>query len=567
MRPGHRQYSAWSDLCLITPTKGIFFYAGDEGMQMTEKGKNLLWWQQGIVYQVYPRSFQDSNSDGIGDLKGIISRLDYFKWLGIKSIWISPIYPSPMADFGYDISDYRDIDPMFGTLSDFDALLGEIHQRDMKLILDLVPNHTSDRHPWFLESRASRDNPKRKWYIWRDAKDGGSYPNNWLSSFGGSAWEWDETTGQYYYHAFDKTQPDLNWRTPEVQEAIFDVMRFWLDKGVDGFRVDVMWHLIKDEQLRDNPPNPDYAAHMSTYHKLLPIYSTDQPEVHDIVRKMREILDAYHERMMIGEIYLPVQKLMAYYGTDLKGAHLPFNFQLITLEWNPSEIFSALIAYEAALPPSGWPNWVLSNHDKPRIVSRVGSEQAFVAAMLLLTLRGTITLYYGDEIGMRDVAIPEEKIQDPRGLNMPDKNLSRDPARTPMQWDTTPHAGFSDITPWLPVDRLFSDVNVHAQQDRPGSLLLFYRRLIQLREQERSLNAGDLVAVYADHQLISYIRQAEGATRFLVVLNLSHRPCYFRPAEAFTGSIEICTAYELQGNAVSGTIAMEADQGMIIRLE
>jgi alpha-glucosidase len=272
---------------------------------MTQEAQPL-WWQTGIIYQVYPRSFQDSDGDGIGDLKGIIQRLDYLKWLGITAVWVSPVYPSPMADFGYDISDYTGIHPLFGTMADFDELLNEVHQRGMKLILDLVPNHTSDEHPWFLESRSSRDNPKRDWYLWEDAKDGGP-PNNWLSVFGGSAWEWDEQTGQYYYHAFLKQQPDLNWRNPEVQKAMLDVMRFWLDKGVDGFRVDVMWHMIKDEQLRDNPPDAGYLEFMADYNKLLPTYSTDQPEVHKIVERMRGLTDAYDERVIIGEIYLPIE--------------------------------------------------------------------------------------------------------------------------------------------------------------------------------------------------------------------------------------------------------------------
>lgn len=534
---------------------------------MKENSKNLKWWQQGIVYQIYPRSFQDSNADGIGDLPGILGRLDYLKWLGIGSVWISPIFPSPMKDFGYDISDYQDIDPIFGSLADFDNLITAVHEREMKIILDLVPNHTSDLHPWFLESRSSKDNPKRDWYIWRDAREDGGYPNNWLSSFGGSAWEWDEKTRQYYYHAFDKTQPDLNWRNLEVQRAIFDVMRFWLDRGIDGFRVDVMWHLIKDENLRDNPPNPDYETHMSTFHQVLPVYSTDQPEVHDIVRKMREVLDTYDDRMMIGEIYLPVQKLVAYYGVDLKGAHLPFNFQLISLPWDASHIGSALISYEAALPPEGWPNWVLSNHDKPRIASRIGVEQSFVAAMLLLTLRGTITLYYGDEIGMRDVAIPPDKIVDPRGINMPDKNLSRDPARTPMQWDTSAHAGFTKGDPWLPVDRLYTRINVEAQKHEPASLLSFHRRLIELRQKESAFTAGEFVPVYSDNQILSYIRQVSGGARFLVILNLSHRPSYFRPpGEAFSGTIEISTSREREGSVVNGIITLEADEGMIIRL-
>jgi alpha-glucosidase len=535
---------------------------------MKEQKIDTLWWQHGVIYQVYPRSFQDSNKDGIGDLQGIHRRLDYLKWLGIKAIWISPVYPSPMVDFGYDISDYQDIDPSFGTLADFDVLIKEVHARDMKLILDLVPNHTSDQHPWFLESRSSIDNPKRNWYLWHNPGPGGSFPNNWLSSFGGSAWEWDEKTQQYYYHAFDKSQPDLNWRNPEVQRAIFDVMRFWLDRGVDGFRVDVMWHLIKDGQLRDNPRNPDYQPHMSTYHQLLPIYSTDQPEVHDIVRKMREVLDTYDERMMIGEVYLPVHKLVSYYGIDLKGAHLPFNFQLISLPWDPHEIASALIEYEAALPLQGWPNWVLSNHDKPRIASRVGLHQAFVAAMLLLTLRGTPTLYYGDEIGMRDVSIPVDQIQDPRGLNMANKNLTRDPSRSPMMWDSSVNAGFTEGKSWLRVDRLYHSINVEVQKANKDSMLSLYKRLIQLRGQERAFTSGDFILVYADHQLISYIRKAKDETRFLIVLNLSHGPCYFRTnTEDFKGTIEICTSSELEGSPVSGTINIEGDEGMVIRFQ
>jgi alpha-glucosidase len=528
----------------------------------------LAWWQHGVVYQIYPRSFQDSNRDGIGDLQGIVSRLDYLKWLGIKSLWISPVNPSPMEDFGYDISDYENIDPIFGSLDDFDVLIQAVHAQDMKLIMDLVPNHTSDRHPWFLESRSSRDNPKRDWYIWKDPGQNGGYPNNWLSSFGGSAWEWDEKTKQFYYHAFDKAQPDLNWRNPEVQRAIFGVMRYWLDKGVDGFRVDVMWHMIKDEHFRDNPPNPDYQKHMSTFHQVLPLYSTDQPEVHDIVKKMRAVLDAYEDRMMIGEIYLPVQRLMAYYGADLTGAHLPFNFQLITLPWEPEQIQSALIAYEAALPPKGWPNWVLGNHDKPRIASRVGAEQARVAAMLLLTLRGTITLYYGDEIGMRDVAIPVEEIVDPRGVNMPDKNLGRDPARSPMQWDASAYSGFSEVKPWLPVDRLHKELNVEKQKPGIGSLLRLYRTLLALREREAAFTAGDFAPVYADNQLLSYVREADGHPRFLIVLNLSHRPCHFKGnTEKYPGTIEVSTVPELEGNIVGDVIVLEADQGIVVRLD
>ncbi len=537
-------------------------------IQMTEGEAKHLWWQQGIIYQIYPRSFQDSNGDGVGDIPGILKRLDYLQELGITAIWLSPIFPSPMADFGYDIADYQNIHPLFGTLADFEALISEVHNRDMKLILDLVPNHTSDKHPWFLESRSSRDNPKRDWYMWQDALPDGSVPNNWLSVFGGSGWEWDEPTQQYYYHAFLKEQPDLNWRNPDVQAAMLDVMRFWLDKGVDGFRIDVMWHLIKDKNLRDNPANPNYQPHMATYDQLLPVYSTDQPEVHDLVMQMRHVLDGYDDRLMIGEIYLPIHQLVAYYGIDGKGAHLPFNFQLLLLPWEARPIAAAIDQYEGALPEEGWPNWVLGNHDQPRITSRVGKEQARVAALLLLTLRGTPTIYYGDEIGMRDVPIPFDEVQDPQGLNMPDKNLSRDPGRTPMQWNRNPNAGFTDGKPWLRLARDFARENVHRQQEDPYSMLTFYKRLIKLRQQEPSLMVGDYVPVYSDTQVIAYIRQLNDAPRFLIVLNLSHRPCFFKPKDSsLKGTVEIATSPEWEGNAVGETISLGGDEGILVRLE
>jgi alpha-glucosidase len=527
-----------------------------------------LWWQDGLIYQIYPRSFQDSNGDGIGDLKGIMRRLDYLKGLGIKAIWISPIYPSPMADFGYDISDYKGIWPGFGNMADFDELLQRTHQAGMKLVLDLVPNHSSDEHPWFLESRSSRDNPKRDWYIWKDAKPDGTPPNNWLSVFGGSAWEWDEKTRQYYYHAFLTKQPDLNWRNPEVEKAILDIMRFWLDKGVDGFRVDAMWHLIKDKQFRDNPHNPDYESTMATYNQLLPVYSTDNPEMHDIVARMRKLLDEYQERLMIAEIYLPVNKLVTYYGTSTKEAHLPFNFMLISLPWNPKILAANIDEYEGALPEDAWPNWVMGNHDQPRITSRIGVNQARVAAILLLTLRGTPTLYYGDEIGMRDVPIPEEEIQDPQGLNMPGKNLSRDPERTPMQWDNSEQAGFTTGRPWLRLDKTWMRDNAQVQRQDRYSMLCLYQRLIQLRQREPSLMTGNYQPVCSDHQMLAYIRHSEGSPAFLIVLNLTHRPCYFAPAnDRFKGEIIIDTFPELEQTIVNNKIDLGGDEGLIVRLD
>jgi alpha-glucosidase len=530
--------------------------------------KKYLWWQDGIIYQVYPRSFQDSNHDGIGDLRGVLQRLDYLKWLGIKAIWLSPIYPSPMADFGYDVSDYVRIWPPFGAMADFDVLLHQVHAAGMKMILDLVPNHSSDEHPWFLESRSSRDNPKRDWYIWKDARPDGSPPNNWLSVFGGSAWEWDETTGQYYYHAFLKKQPDLNWRNPRVEKAMFDVIRFWLDKGVDGFRVDAMWHMIKDEQWRDNPRNPEYTEDMATYNQQLPVYSTDQPEMHAIVEKMRKILDGYHERMMIAEIYLPVSRLVAYYGVNNTEAHLPFNFTLITLPWESNTIAAAIDEYEGALPVDAWPNWVMGNHDQPRIPSRIGEMQARVAAILLLTLRGTPTIYYGEEIGMRDVPIPSDEVQDPQGLNMPEKNLSRDPERTPMQWDSSEQAGFTDGKPWLRLDRISRRENVELQKKDIYSSLYLYKRLIDLRQREPSLHTGNYKPVYSDHQMIAYLRETEGHTAFLIVLNLSHRPCYFTTATIrFRGKILIDTFPEQENLEVIDIVNLSGDEGMVVRLD
>lgn len=532
------------------------------------ENQQYLWWQTGVIYQIYPRSFQDTNGDGVGDLQGVIKRLDYLQWLGIKAVWLSPIYPSPMADFGYDISDYKGIHPLFGNMADFDELLEEIHARNMKLILDLVPNHTSYQHPWFLESKSSKTNPKRNWYIWRDAKPDGSLPNNWLSVFGGSAWEWDEATKQYYYHAFLKEQPDLNWRNPEVQQAMFDTMRFWLDKGVDGFRVDVMWHMIKDEQLRDEPVNIYYEPHMATYEQVLHVYSTDQPEVHDIVSKMRKVLDSYSERMMIGEVYLPIQKLIGYYGANNSGAHLPFNFQLVTLPWEARQLAAAIDEYEGALPANSWPNWVLGNHDQPRITSRVGLQQARVAAMLLLTLRGTPTIYYGDEIGMRDVPIPFNEVIDPQGLNMPDKNLSRDPARTPMQWNASTNAGFSESKPWLRVGSDFLRVNVGAEKDNPYAMLSLYRRLIHLRQREEAFTTGSYKPLFADKQLLAYTRQALDGTTYLIALNLTHRPCYYKNETFFTKDnlVVIASVPELENISFNGTLSLGGDEGVIIKI-
>ena len=528
-----------------------------------------LWWQHGIVYQIYPRSFRDTNGDGIGDLPGIVEKLDYLSWLGVEALWVSPIYPSPMADFGYDVADYCNVDSIFGSLSDVDTLVREAHARNLRVILDFVPNHTSERHPWFVESRASRDNPKRDYYIWRDGKEDGGPPNNWLSVFGGSGWEWDETTRQYYYHAFLKEQPDLNWRNPEVRRQMYDALRFWLDRGIDGFRVDVLWHLIKDATLRDNPPNPDYVPGPGhpPYNSLSAAFSTDQPEVHEIVEEMRALTDRYSERVLIGEIYLPIQKLVAYYGRDGRGAHLPFNFQLITLPWEARRIDAAISEYEGAMPDHGWPNWVLGNHDQPRIASRVGLAQARVAGMMLLTLRGTPTLYYGDELGMRDGVIPPELVQDPQEKNLPGLGLNRDPARTPMQWDESDSAGFSSARPWLPLSTDSRRVNVESERRDPDSMLNFYRRLITLRRNEPALSIGSYTPLSVAGDLLAYKREAAGQ-RFLVVLNLGHRPARVELAESDAGgNVAVATERHRDGERVERRVVLNGDDGLVIRLD
>ena len=525
------------------------------------------WWQRGIIYQLYPRSFQDSSGDGTGDLRGILSRLDYLQWLGIDAIWLSPIYPSPMADFGYDISDYTDVDPRFGTLAEFDELLAEMHRHGIKLIVDFVPNHTSEEHPWFRESRSSRDNPKRDWYIWRDPAPDGGPPNNWLSNFGGRAWEWDEHTGQYYYHAYLRQQPDLNWRNPQVQDAMLDVLRFWLDRGVDGFRADVLWHVVKDEQFRDNPSNPDYRPGEWPYRQLLATYSTDRPEVHDIVARIRRLLDEYEDRLLIGEIYLPVERLVTYYGAHGSGVHLPFNFQLIGMDWHAAEIAAAIDRYEASLPPHGWPNWVLGNHDKQRIATRVGAAQARVAAMLLLTLRGTPTLYYGDEIGMPSVPIAPDQVQDPWEKNTPGLGLGRDPSRTPMQWDDGPNGGFTQGQPWLPLAEDYRESNVAAQREDPSSMLSLYRRLIDLRRAEPALAIGHYARVPTEGDLLAYRRFEKGRT-YVVVLNLGPRPQLFAPAEpALLGHVAVGTHLDREGQQVRRKVELRGDEGIVVQLD
>jgi alpha-glucosidase len=534
-----------------------------------------LWWQQGVIYQIYPRSFKDSNGDGIGDLAGILQQLDYLVWLGVDALWISPFYPSPMADFGYDVMDYTGVDSLFGTLADFDVLLAEAHRRDLKIIIDFVPNHSSDEHPWFIESRSSRQSPKRDWYVWADPKPDGSPPNNWLSVWGESAWTLDEITGQYYLHSFDVKQPDLNWRNPAVQAAMLDVLRFWLERGVDGFRMDAVLFMMKDPLLRDNPRNTEavqaFHKFMGSYDSLLHIYDNAHPDVHDVFREMRMLLDTYsaeQPRVSIGEMHVyDWPKWASYYGETLDELHMPFNFGMLKVAWQGRAVREMVDAIEAVAPPGGWPNYVLGNHDEPRIATRVGQAGARLAMLLLLTLRGTPTLYNGDEIGMSDGAIPSDEIHDPLGLRYPE--LGRDPERTPMHWDASPNAGFCPpgVKPWLPIAANYQQINVVSEREEYSSVLSLTHRLLALRRVTPALNRGRYQSLHnVPDACFVYLRQ-DGAQRRLMALNFSAEPQTLTLPDLGSAQVILSTCLDREGAADLTTFALRAHEGCIIALD
>jgi alpha-glucosidase len=547
----------------------------DERQMSSRSPQDLLWWQRGVVYQIYPRSFKDTTGNGVGDLNGVIEKLDYLNdgteaSLGIDAIWLSPFYPSPMADFGYDVADYCDVDPLFGDLATFDRLVTEAHGRGIKIIIDYVPNHSSDQHPWFVESRSSQDNPKRDWYIWRDPKPDGSPPNNWGSFFGGPAWTFDEQTGQYYLHQFVKEQPELNWRNPEVQTAMMDALRFWMERGVDGFRMDVIGLLIKDAEFRDNPPNPDADPQLppnDLHGRLLPTYTQDLDEVHDVIREIRQVLDEYENRCGIGELWGELGRWVRYYGENGDELHLPFNFRLMWQPWQAQAMRGSVDELEAALPAFAWPNYVLGNHDFHRLASRFGGQaQARVAAMLLLTLRGTPTIYYGDELGMENGVIPPEKVQDPQGVNL-GADRTRDVCRTPMQWDGGPAAGFSDVEPWLPVSADYATRNVAAQLADPASILNLYRRLLWHRRESPALHGGSYQPLdVGDDACFVYLRVAGGERR-LVALNFTADPRRISIAGEGTGQIAVSTHMDRDEKVLLSELKLRPHEGVVVELE
>lgn len=501
-----------------------------------EQEERKRWWKEGVIYHIYPRSFQDSSGDGNGDLKGITQRLDYFQFLGIKILYLSPIFKSPMVDNGYDISDFKDIDPMFGNLSDFDELLRETHAKGMKLILDFVPNHTSNQHPWFLESRCSKLSPKRDWYVWHDPTPGGGPPNNWVSVFGGSAWTYDADTDQYYLHQFYSQQPDLNLRNAEVRQALNDVLMFWLDRGVDGFRIDAVPHLLEDSKFRDEPTKAEYDPLRPLYDHVDHIYTKHLDANHEIVQEWRAILDKYKDsyRILIGEVTSDqLQELFKYYGTFFKSeCDFPFNFRLLGLNKSTTaeEVYKLISDYLAALPRNRWPNWVLGDHDFSRIGSKIGPEYCCALNVLNLTLPGTAVTYYGEEIGMTDV--PSKSSED------------RNPQRSPMQWNDERNAGFtSAVDPWLPVANNFRTVNVEVQKADPTSLLHLYRELLKLRSTGECFKGLSFKVVYKDTLVLAYTR-SDRKSKFLVVINFGH--------DKWKGSL----------NGIAGSGAVEIDSEM-----
>ena len=487
---------------------------------LNSHGSDFVWWRDGVVYQIYPRSFADSNGDGVGDLEGIRQHLDHLAWLGVDAIWLSPINVSPMKDFGYDVADYCDVDDLFGSLADFDRLLADAHARGIRVVLDWVPNHSSDQHPWFVESRVSRNSPRRDWYVWRDAGPDGGPPNNWYAVFGGRAWTWDARSGQYYLHTFLPEQPELNWRNPELVEAMHDTLRFWLDRGVDGFRIDVIHALAKDPGLRSNPERPGGGrGRLGQEH----VHDENHPDVHGIVRGIRSVLDEYDGRMAVGEVYLmDPAEVVPYYGKGDE-LHLAFNFSVMKTAWSAEGFREQIERLESLLPEAdGWPTLVLSSHDEPRHAFRydhaeLGDARARLAAVLLLTLRGTPFLYYGEEIGMRNVEIPHERLQDPVGINIHPR-FSRDPERTPMLWDSSPGAGFSDGEPWLPLGPDAGKRSVADQRDDPESLLRLYKDLLRLRRSTPALQRGSYRGLDAPPGVFAFERRL-GSQRVRVALN------------------------------------------------
>jgi alpha-glucosidase len=491
------------------------------------------WWRGAAVYQIYPRSFADSNGDGIGDLPGIAGRLDYVASLGVDAIWLSPFFTSPMRDFGYDVADYCGVDPVFGTLADFDAVVERAHALGLKVIIDQVYSHSSDRHSWFRESRSTRDNPKADWYVWADAKPDGSPPNNWQSVFGGPAWTWDARRGQYYFHNFLSEQPDLNLHDPEVQEAMLGVARFWLDRGVDGFRFDAINFAMHDPQLRDNPPAPPGGKRSRPFDFQQHIYNQSHPNIARFLERLRQVGDSYGGRFMLAEVggEHSLAEMRAFTEGD---SHLDsaYGFDFLNAERLTPELVASAAEGWPDTPGTGWPTWAFENHDAPRAVSRWSAaahhdDLARAKLLLLCTLRGSIILYQGEELGLPQVDVPFDQLQDPEAIANWPHTLSRDGARTPMPWSATrPNLGFSGADPWLPAAETHRALAVDRQNGSDDSLLEFTRTCLALRNAHPALRQGTMRVLEAGEQKLVFVREF-GTERLRCTFNLSEQPAPF----------------------------------------
>lgn len=530
----------------------------------------LRWDDINAIYQIYPRSFKDSDGDGTGDIAGIIEKLDYLKGgrysLGVDAIWLSPFYPSPMADFGYDIADYYDVDPLFGDMKDFRRLIKEAHHRDIKVMVDYVPNHTSDRHDWFLQSRSSRQDPRRDWYIWRDPKPDGSPPNNWLSVFGGSSWEYDEHTNQYYLHSFLKEQPDLNWENPEVRKAMKNVLRFWMDHDVDGIRADAVWVMAKDSAFRDNPRNPNYVAGKhDPYHEFLHPYDMYGDKLFMYLKEMADVVAEYPDHIILFEDYTTDPSTWAnvhsrFYQVNPEVA-APFNFEGIHVPYGAESYRDFVGRFTRELGNTLRPYYCFGNHDNSRLRSRVGEEQSRAVALIQLTLAGIPVIYYGDEIGMKDGIITPDQVRDPFELRVPGLGLGRDPARTPMQWSDGLNAGFTDAIPWLPVPHDQAAINVEAEHADPDSYFQLYRSLLRLRKRMIFRVGTYSEWSGAKGEVLGYVREYKHE-KMLVVCNMSDTPTTIRLDHK--GDILVST-HPVKTKRVTGELQLAAHQGVVIQ--
>ena len=497
---------------------------------MTQK----QWYKGAVIYQVYPRSFQDSNNDGIGDLKGIINRIDYIKSLGVDAIWISPFFKSPMKDFGYDISDYRDIDPLFGDLNDFDELISQAHDRNIKIIIDQVLSHTSDQHQWFTDSRENQNNDKADWYVWAEAKDDGTAPNNWLSIFGGGAWQWEPRRGQYYLHNFLTEQPDLNFHNPDVRQAVLDNVEFWLKKGVDGFRLDAINFCYHDAQLRDNPAKPKDKRQGRGFSEDNPYafqyhyYNNTQPENIEFMQDIRTLLNKYPGTVSLGEISSEDSlATMAQYTQGGDKLHMGYSFELLTNDYSSEYIRTTVQTLEQRMT-EGWPCWAFSNHDVERVASRwsengeINPQQCKMLTALLASLRGSVCMYQGEELGLGEASVAFEDLQDPYGITFWPNFKGRDGCRTPMPWEQadSPHAGFSDVKPWLPVDDAHKQQSVAVQTNDSNSILNAYREFMAWRKNQPVLLEGDIEFIKTPEPVLAFYRTL-GAQKMLCIFNLS----------------------------------------------